>query len=300
MPINPKLKEIIDNRTDMTAEYKASLLAVMENATPDFQNGWIAQQDYTRQVNAFKAEQQEWKTKADKFYNESNAVIDGWKSEVTKANSAVAAAQARIAELEAGAGGTNGLPRTPTQDDAALKEISQLKTLIAGLESKLPQNVITADVLETKLNGAYQSAVGFIGEQVLTLSELAAKHQATFGERFDKAKQEQLITYANEQSTKLGHRISLDQAYDMQYAEQSRKKWETDKEKEITERVTSTLRVPGAAGSPAAGTSELGPLQIRMRELDNQAAGKTDGAGYRSWQEAAAAGADELVKEGKY
>lgn len=294
MPINPKLKEQLE-KTTMDDGYRQKLITMLDDAPADVQNLWMAREDYTRQVNAFNEEKKTWKATADKFYTDSNAAIDGWKAEVKKNTDALTAAQARITELE-----NNGGLRTPGQEDAAVKEIAGLKTLITSLESKLSTGVITPEVLDQKLQGAYQSAVGFLGDQILTINELAAKHQMTFGERFDKAKQEALITFANEQSTKLGHRLSLDQAYEMQYADQSRKKWEADKEKEITERVTSQNRIPGAQGPAGPGVSDKGPLQIRLDEIKNQESGVKDGAGYRTWQEAAAAGADELIKEGKY
>src|SRR5882672_9736040 len=110
MPINPKLKEHLEKQT-MDEGYRTRLLATLEDAPPDVQNLWMSQADYTRQVNQFKEEQKTWKATADKFYADSNVSIDGWKTELKKANDSITAAQARIAELEAG----GGAPRTPVQ-----------------------------------------------------------------------------------------------------------------------------------------------------------------------------------------
>lgn len=295
MPINPKLKEQLE-KAQMDEAYRTKLIQTLEDAPADVQNLWMTREDYTRQVNAFKTEQTEWKTKADKFYSDSNAAIDSWKSEVKKAQDAVTAANARIAELESGSGF-----RTPGQDDAALKEIAGLKTLITQLEAKLPQNVVTTEVLNNELGKAYQSAVGFLGEQNIKLRAIEKRHESVFGANtFGEKETEELIVFANEQSQKEGRRVSLDDAYKMKYGTDLQKRHDEEVARKAVEADRSTRQVPVGSGPAGPGVSEKGPLQIRLEELSNRDSGAKDGGGYRDWKEAAAAAADELVKEGKY
>ena len=103
MPINPKLKLQLESMT-MDDAYRAGLIAQLENAPAEVQNLWMSNNDYTRNANALKAEQQEWKKKADNFYDTSNASISGWKAEVAKVNDELAAAKAKLATLEGGGG----------------------------------------------------------------------------------------------------------------------------------------------------------------------------------------------------
>lgn len=299
MPINPKLKEQLTTMP-MDEKYRAELLATLDNAPADVQNLWMGQAEVTRQLNEIKTTQGDWKVKADKFYTDSNASIDGWKSEVTKANDALKAAQARITELEAGggagAGAGGGAP-----DAGTLKEIAGLKTLIQQLETKLPQNVITEDKLNEHLGRAYQSAVGFIGEQTIKIRAIEKRHEATFGANtFGEKETEELIKYANELSTAEGRRIGLEDAYTKKYGTELQKKHDDQVGAAAVESFKTTQGAPGGAGPAGPGAPERGPLQIRLDELANRDSGAKDGVGFRDWREASAAAADELVKEGKY
>lgn len=297
MPINPKLKELL-TRQVADEGYRAKLIETLEDAPPDVQNNWMSQDEYTRQTNAYKVQM-------DDFYKKSNTSIDGWKSERDTALAAAAASAARIAELEA-AGGANpgGIPHVPgtgVTDTAALREIDGLKTLIKGLETKLGSS-ITPDMLDKKLSEAYQSAVGFIGEQVFTMGELSAKYQQAFGERYDKTKQEELITFANAESAKRGSRISLDEAYNLKHGEQMIQKRIDAAAAAAVEKDRTTREVPGGGpAGPGAGSSDQGPLQIRLADLrakENGTAGNKKV--YADWREAAADAGNELVQEGKY
>lgn len=293
MPINPKLKAQLEADTTMTDDYRTKLIATLEDAPPSVQNNWMSQSDYTRQVNEFKQQQTEWKGKADKFYDESKAAVEGFKSEAEKAKEAAAQAQARLAELEASGGG-GGLPKVP---DAIVNEIAGLKNLITSLESKF-----TGAVSKDDLNKAYQSAVGFIGEQVFEMNEISATHQERFGKRFTKSDQEKLIEYANKRSTELGHRISLDEAYNQMNSEDIKKLERTTIEKEVEEKLRTAHQIPGGGDGAAGGApTERGPAQIRLEQEQNRRNGVTDASkiGYADWREAALAGANELVSEGK-
>lgn len=291
MPINPKLKAHLEQQT-MDEGYRTRLIATLEDAPPDVQNLWMSQADYTRQVNQFKETQNTWKVTADDFYTKSNASIEGWKAELKKANDSIATANARIAELEAG----GGTPRTPAQEDAVAAEIKGLKNVITTLESKIGTGVTKED-----LDKAYQSAVGFIGDQLISINEIGARHQEVFGKRMTKEDTNELIKFANEESARLGYRITLDDAYDRKHKDEIQKKHDDDVAKKAIEADRTTRQVPtGGEGGVGPGAPEQGPLQQRLGELRNREAGAKTGTGYATWQEAAAAGADELVKEGKY
>lgn len=295
MPINPKLKAHLEGMT-MDDAYRTKMIAVLEDAPPDVQNLWMAQNDYTKQVNEFKTHQTEWKTKADEFYTKSNAAIEGYKTETQTAKDAMEQAKARIAELEAaGGGGGGGLPRVP--DEAITKEIAGLKTLLTGLESKLG-NVVTKEALDQ----VYQQAVGFIGEQMVDLNEIAAEHQERFGKRFTKADQSELVDYANKKATELKHSVSLSEAYNMKFGDELEKQKVAKIEKEVEERLRTKNMIPGGGDGPAGGAPiERGPAQIRLEQENNRRNGVTDASkiGYSDWREAASAGANELVAEGK-
>jgi hypothetical protein len=288
------MKAIIEADKTMTPEYKASLIATFEDAPAEFQNGWMAQSDYTRQVNEFKNQQTDWKVKADRFYADSTAAVEAYKSDAQKAQEAADAAKARIAELEAGA----VVPKVPGADDAVVKELAGLKTLLGGLETK-----IGTTVTKEELNNLYQGAVGFIGEQMLDLNEIAAQHQERFGKRYTKAEQAELVTFANTKAVELKHPITLTEAYAMKHGEDLKKQERAQIEKEIEEKYKTNHSIPGAADGAAGGSPiERGPAQIRLEQEANRRAGVTDPskAGYADWREAAAAGASELVAEGKH
>jgi hypothetical protein len=287
MPINPKLKAIIEADKEMSPEYKTKLIETMEDATPAFQNNWMAQDDYTRKTNEYKA-------KMDDFYSKSTAAVESYKTEAQTAKDALDAAKARVAELE----NAGTIPQVPGANDAFMKEVNGLKTLITGLESKLG-NVVTED----KLNSAYQSAVEFIGGTMFEVEEIAARHQEMFGKRYTMADRQALVDFANKQSKEVGHRIKLTDAYDIQMKEEVKKVERAKIEKEVEERYKTNNQVPGGSEGAAGGSPiERGPAQIRLEQEANRKAGITDASkiGYTDWREAAAAGASELVAEGKH
>lgn len=299
MPINPKLKAQLEADKTMTDDYRAKLIATLDDAPPSVQNNWMSQSDYTRQVNEFKETQTEWKTRADKFHSDTEKAVEAWKAEVASANTAVEQARARIAELEAGGTGTGtgaGIPKVP--DEAVIKELNGLKTLISSIEGKIGTAVTKED-----LNGAYTSAVSFIGQQVFDMDEISARHQETFGVRFDKEKRAALIDFANKKSAELGHRVSLDDAYTMQMGDDLKKKEREKIEAEAIEKYKTHHSVPGGGDDVSGGAgNERGPAQIRLEQEQNRRAGVTDASkiGHATWQEAAAAAAQELVAEGKH
>lgn len=285
MPINPKLKAQFEADTTMTPEYREKLLATLEDAPASVQSGWLAQADYSRQTQKYKAEMED-------FYSKSTIAVNQHQEVAKRAEEARVAAEARLAELEAG-----GVPKIPGQEFADAKEIAGLKTLIQGLDTKLTEFSTKAD-----LNTAYQSAVGFIGEQMLTLNELAAQHAEKFGKRFTINDQKELVTFANTRAKELNRTVSLDEAYAMKHGDDIKKKETERLEAEITERIMTAHKIPGGVDGPVGGAPiDKGPAQIRMEQEANRRAGKTDAAaaGYQTWQEAAAAGANELVSEGK-
>lgn len=291
MPINPKLKDQL-TRQITDAGYRDKLIATLEDAPPEVQNNWMSQEEYTREKNAFKQEQTTWKAAADKFYADSNVAIKGHEAEAQKARDLAAAAQARIAELEAGGGAL----KTPGQEDAIAKEVAALKTMISGLETKL-SGVVTED----KLGQAYQNAVGFMGEQTLVLDDISAEYHALTGKRMTRAEKLELITHANELGAKKGIRVGLDEAFQSKYGADAEKKKIDAAVAAGIEQYKTTHELPGG-GSPGPGGSagpEKGPLEIRLAELRDLDAGKKDGIA-SSWQEASRQAADELVKEGKF
>lgn len=297
MPINPKLKAQLEADKTMTDDYRTKLIATLDDAPPSVQNNWMSQSDYTRQVNELKETQTEWKTRADKFHTDTEKAVDAWKAEVASANTAVEQAKARIAELELAGGGTGaGLPKVP--DEAVLKELTGLKSLLTTLEGKIGTSVTKDD-----LNGAYTSAVSFIGQQVFDMDEISARHQEVFGVRFDKEKRAALIDFANKKSTELGHRVSLDDAYSLQMGDELKKKEREKIETEAIEKYKTNHSVPGGGDDVSGGASnERGPAQIRLEQEQNRRAGVTDvnKVGHATWQEAAAAAAQELEAEGKH
>lgn len=284
MPINPKLKDQLTAQIADTA-YRDRLIATLEDAPPEVQNNWMSQEDYTRQVNKFKEDQKEWKSKADKFYSDSNASIDGWKADLQKANDAKAAAEARIATLEAGGGNS----------DAASAEIKGLKDMLTKIDAKFGTVVSRED-----LDKAYQNAVGFMGDQVLTLGEMQDEHMARTGKRLSKAEVTEIVNHANELAKVAGHRVGLDEAYKSKYSNDLKTHEREQIRKEELEKLKSS-EVPngGAGGGIGPGGPGKGPLEIRLEDLRKIDAGEGKGIA-RTWQEAAAEGADELVKEGKY
>ncbi len=289
MPINPKLKAQLEADKTMTDEYRTSLIATLEDAPPSVQNYWMSQDDYTRKTN-------EYKKQMDKFYADSTVAVEAYKTEAQKAQEASAAAAARIAELEAA--GTSAVPKVPGQDEAIAKELSGLKTLITDLDSKFGA-VVTKEQLEQ----VYQQAVGFIGEQILDLNEISAQHQERFGKRFTKTEQGELVTFANQKATELKHPVSLDEAYKMKFGTELDKLKEQEIERRVEEKLKTAHTIPGGLDGAAGGSPvERGPAQIRIEQETNRRAGITDAskAGYATWQEAAAAGANELVAEGKH
>jgi len=294
MPINDKLKTQLA-AMPMDEAYRAKLLETLEDAPPDIQNLWMAREDYTRQVNAFRAEQADWKAKADKFYDDSNTAIDGWKAEVKKFQDVATAAQTRITELE---GVTAATPATAQPDPAVLKEITGLKTMMTALEAKLAE--AGKDVVRTNdLEKAYANAVGFIGENVTYLREIERKHQDTFGQYFDREKVEDLFKFANDLSQKEGRRVSLDKAYDTKYGTELQKKHDEAVAAKAIEDYRSRQEIPTGQVAGGAGIPDKGPLQIRLDQERQAQSGKKEGF-YGDWREAAAAAADELVKEGKF
>lgn len=295
MPINPKLKTHFE-AMPMDDAYRAKLIATMEDAPADVQNLWMAQADYNRQTNEFKTSQTEWKVKADKFYADSTAAVEAYKTDAQTAKEAADAARARIAELEAAGG--NGLQKPPGVDDAMMREIGGLKTLLTGLEGK-----IGSSVTKEELNNVYQSAVGFIGEQMVDLNEISAQHMERFNKRYTKEEQVALVKYANEKAAELKHPVSLTEAYAMKHGTELEKQKEAEIERRIEEKYKTNHGIPGGGDGAAGGAPiERGPAQIRIEQEANRRAGITDPtkAGYADWREAAAAGASELVNEGKH
>lgn len=288
MPINPKLKQQFEAMT-MDEAYRTKLIATMEDAPADVQNLWMAQNDYTQKTNDYKG-------KMDKFYADSAAAVEIYKTDAQTAKDAADAAKARIAELEAA--GNNGLAKPPGSDEAVMREIGGLKTLLTGLEGKFG-----ATVTKEELNNVYQSAVGFIGEQVLDLNEIAAQHQERFGKRYTKAEQSELVDYANKKAVELKHAVSLPEAYAMKHGVELEKQKEAEIERRLEEKYKTNHGIPGGGEGAAGGSPiERGPAQIRIEQESNRRAGITDPAkaGYADWREAAAAGANELVNEGKH
>jgi hypothetical protein len=290
MPINPKLKTQFESMT-MDDAYRAKLIATIEDAPADVQNLWMAQNDFTQKSNKYKQEM-------DKFYADSTAAVEAYKSDAQKAQEAADAAKARIAELEAGA----GVPKVPGADDAVVRELAGLKTLLGGLETKIG-TTITKEDLDKQLNTAYQAAVQFIGETQFEIDEISAKHQETFGKRFDKVARTALIDFANKESVRLGHRVPLQDAYNMQMGEELKKQERAAIEREVEEKYKTNHGIPGGSDGAAGGSPiERGPAQLRIEQEANRRAGITDASkiGYSDWREAAAAGASELVAEGKH
>lgn len=291
MALNPKLREQIQKMSGMSDEYRENLMQTLEEAPPDLQNLWMSREEYTREKNAFKAEQADWKAKADDFYEKSNKNIAAWQKERDEAIAASRAAQARIAELEGGNGGV----RTPAEEDAVAKEVRAMKETIAKLEERFT-TVVTPDALEK----AKREAAGYMGEQFLDIAETQARHLERTGKRLDKAAIAELVTFTNDKGKELGHPISLEEGYSLRFKEDIEKEREREIEKRVEERLKTQRSVPSASGPSGSAPAEMGPLQIRLREETNRANGAKDGVGFRDWKEAAAAAADELVKEGKY
>jgi hypothetical protein len=294
MPINPKLKAIIEADATMTNDYKQRLIETMDNAPADFQNNWMAREDYTRQANQLKLDREAMETKNRDFYRQSETNIGLWKDEIKRANDMVAEREARIAELTAARGGT-GLEG----NDAITKEINRLNATITALQTGIDEKikgVVTAQDLEK--TGAQWA--GYIGAQVLELNELSWKHQQTFGTRLGKADNEALITYANEQSAKLKRSIGLEEAYNMKYGTEIATKHDEEVARAAVEKYKTQSEVPGGGPvGPGAGAPERGPLQIRMQQEQLLRDGKGTEGVPRNLEEAIRMAADELVKEGK-
>lgn len=292
MPINPKLKKQLETEIKMDDAYRARLLEALEDAPADVQNLWMGQSEVTRRLNEIKAEQEDWAKKNDKFYKDSNLAIEQWKTQVTTAETEAAAARARVAELEAG----GGTLKTPAEEDATAKELKEMRAILATVTGKL-EKVVTPD----GLNSAYKDAVGFMGEQSIKLRKIEKLHEQTFGEDFGEEKTLELIKFANEKSAEEGRRIPLDRAYEMQMADAIKKKHDEQVAAKAIEEYKSRTETPGSA-SPSGGTGPVGrgPLEIRLAQERERAAGGAGDKGYATWQEAAAEGGRELVKEGKY
>lgn len=297
MPINPKLKEHLEKNVQMDDKYRAGLIAMLDDAPADVQNLWMAQADYTRQVNAFKAEQVDWKKKADDYYDTSNKNIAAWQGEVKKAQDAATAAQARVTELEAlrASGGT-------IDDNALSKEITRLNSAITdlnnGIDAKLAEKLkgfVTPDGLQQK----YTDAVGFMGQWVLELEEIGATHQEMTGKRMTRAEKEELIKFTNDESQRLGHMITPTQAYDAKYKDDHQKLHDAKVAADAVAQYKSQNHLPTGDLNAGPGSPELGPMQMRLKQEREAQNGKKDGY-YSSWQEAAAAGGQELVNEGKF
>lgn len=297
MPINPKLKAIIEADPSMNAEYRTKLLSTMEDAPADFQNAWMMKEDYTRNMNKMNSDQADWKVKADEFYEKSKRAVTEHETAARTAREAAAAAEQRLREIEAG-----GVPNVPGGADALAKEVQGLKSLITTVNEKL-EKAATADFV----NDRYRDAVSFLGDQVIDLSEVKDLHQERFGKRFTKEDQGALIEFANKKAVEKGTRVTLPEAYAMKYGEEMKLKEKADLRSEITAELETKYKthasIPGGGEGAAGGTpTERGPAQIRLEQERNRAAGVTDPSkiGARSWQEAAAEGANELIAEGKY
>jgi hypothetical protein len=128
---------------------------------------------------------------------------------------------------------------------------------------------------------------------VLTLQELNARHQETFGKRLTYADNQALITFANEKSKELDRQLTLTEAYELKHKDDLQKVWVDKKTEEITKDVTTRLNVPVPGGS---GMPERGPLQIRMEQIQ----GKDLLPGNDSLAEAKAKAAAALRAEGKF
>jgi hypothetical protein len=285
MPINPKLKEQLTKQI-ADATYRDKLIATLEDAPPEVQNNWMSQEDYTRQANELKTDKAKWLD----FHEKTKTAATDWEKQVKQANDAVAAAQARILELETTGGGT----RTPEQDTAVMAEIKKLSEGIAAVQTKFG-SMVTTDVLDKK----YQDAVGFIGDQLLTINEIQAEHQEKFGKRLTKAQITELVAFTNEQAQK-GKVLTLDEAYKVKNADEIKKLEYAAWEKDYAEKHKTISEVPGAGGPGGPGPAGKGPLEIRIEQDRVRATGGTGDKGFTTWQEAAAAAGQELVNEGKY
>ena len=299
MPINPKLKAIIDANPNMSADYKANLIETLGNADPDFQNGWMANADYTRNTNAWKTEKDKFTAEMTDFYTKSKTALSQWEAKAADADkykTAADQAAARIAELEAG-----GI-RTPGAEDAAQKEIAGLKSLLTNLQTTIDTKLANV-ATDEKLTEQGKAWAGYIGNQILTLDETASRHQEITGKRMTLAEKHALIEHANKMSAADGGRpVGLDKAYEDMNKDTIKSAERQQWEKEYAETHKSQFTPQGGQGGvPGPSGPELGPLQIRLAELEREARGDKTGAPiYKDWKEASAAAAKDLVNQGKY
>ncbi len=287
MALNAKLKAQIEADTTMSAEYKATLMATLADASPEFQNNWMAQADYTREMNKLKEDKTTWT----KFHEDTKAAKTAWEESVRKSEEAVVAANARIAELEKTGGGG-----TPTEQVAVMKELEGLKTLVTDLTGKF-SGVVTSEDLKTYGN----NSMGFVVEQMLSLGEIAEKHLEQFGTRYTRSDREALIEYANKKAVELKHPVSLEEAYGMKHGEDLEKKKIDAAKAEWEKDYRTKNMLPGAGeGGVGTGGGEKGPLEIRLEQDRQRAAGGSGAAvGPKDWQAAVIEAGQELISEGK-
>lgn len=290
MALNQKLKTYIDEQIaagKMTQEYADRLIPALGDGPDDFQSGWLANQDYQRNMNALKTEKTQFedqKTKWKTWEQKSNEVLATQKSEVDAAHS-------RIKELEAkiSSGGFSD-----RQEGDMAKEVVELKQQIIGLQDTITKTIQGAGFVTAKeLQTESAKFSGVMAEHLLSLQELNSQHMEKFGKRLTYDDNQALITYANEQSQKLGRQLNLNEAYELKYKDDIKKKEVESMRAEIEKDLQTKHNVPGGGGAPAL---EKGHLQIRMEKQQ----GKELVPGNDSLLEAKARAAEELRAEGKF
>lgn len=280
MALNAKLKAHFEGQIaagKMSKDYGDRLIATLEDAPADIQNGWLANEDYNRQMNEHKDNVAKWK----KWEADSQATLDRTAAEA-------AANQARVAELEAKI--ASGDLTMGDQNVVA----QQIKDLKASMESKFSTaGFITKEDLQKEIEKAQTGVLNFMGNFQSQQRSIDERNIQAFGKPMSRTEHDELITFASEKAKALGRNVELEEAYEL-------KNGAAIREKEIDSRVQAKLKdeltrlnIPGAGGGPGGGGSEgadRGPLQ----ELLAKAQGKDGLPADGGLQEAKAKAADLL------
>lgn len=252
MPLNPKLKAIIDADTTMTPEYKVELSKVMGEASAEFQNNWMANQDYQRRSNTLTEREKKWLD----WEKVANDTVAAKELELSQAQEKVRDLEAQLTTAAA-----TGTPAEVT------KLIADLKGAVTGLQEKISKTAyVTPEDLDKKISEATKHAVGFMGDHVGTRDRIQHQHFATFGKHLTPTELDDVITFTNEQSKTLGRQLGFEEGYQLKHKEEI-KKAETEKLHAEWEKDYATRNgTPTSAG----GTPEKGPLQIRMEQTQGK------------------------------
>lgn len=253
MALNAKLKKHFEGQVaagTMSKEYGDRLMATLEDAPADIQNGWMANEDYNRQANELKTKIAGWKT----WETESQETLNKTAAQLAEKTAKIAELEDRIASGDLNMGDQNVLAQ----------QVKDLKALVETKLSTIPYGVITEEVLNKRIQDATGGVLNFMGNFQDQTKEVEERHQSIFGKPWSRAENAELITFASEQAKLQNRNIPLGEAYDLKNKEKIKEQEKAVMRAELEKEYATRFGVPGAAGSGGGDSPEKGPLQAML------------------------------------